>query len=249
MAPKVDPTRIEYSDNHSAIFGPGRAVSAQVKVVLLNIFNRLRDLWSSDVPGPVRRQVFPNVLGVTEEFSRVTGFPGRTLRSIRKEHDDNDGILSDSAKRGPKTQKLEFKHADLEDWIDAKVEAAKNGGYLTLGTLRDSLSEEKNIHVSRHLLRTCLRRLGFRYVKRRAEYVSKRMAPHVQVFLRDHCAWVSEHVELNAATGKYVWTVPVYFMDESYIYTSEYRKMSWVRSDKTCDYGEKGKGTRIAPSG
>ena len=71
-------------------------------------------------------------------------------------------------------------YARFYDWILARFDTSKMAGFLTLGTLRQSLMEEHNYKVSRKILRRTLKNMGYRYVQRKQIWISRRAQPAVQ---------------------------------------------------------------------
>jgi transposase len=151
--------------------------------------------------------------------------------------------IPEKAKPGPAQCDIDDRMADFHEWVADKVAAAKQGGFLTLRRLRDDLKTEKNLSVSMHVLRRTLRKLGFRYVSRDGKWISRRQEPHIQKRLRAFLDYAVKNSEL--VNGKYVWTIPAAFQDESFLYEAVFRSKSWCGKDKTYDKKKKGDGPRV----
>ena len=122
-------------------------------------------------------------------------------------------------------------------------------GFITLGGLRSALSAEHAYTVSRKVLRRTLKDMGYRYVKRKQAWISRRAQPAVQERKKKFLEWVVSNSELVEDPGggepQYKWTIPCGFYDETYIWKAVARLESWAPKNATVqDAGDAGKGTR-----
>ena len=108
------------------VFRSGHHHTPREKALFVHIYERLHTLWL-DKDSRER----PNLKA---EFEFLTGVSSSTLYRSAREEWDNDGKFNDPKKRGSKLRKLEDDFAGLFDWLSRKVESAKDGSWLTLGT-------------------------------------------------------------------------------------------------------------------
>ena len=169
------------------------------------------------------------------------------------------GTLHEPKKKGPPQkgpESSDFLFFDLFDFICGKIENAKKGSFVTIDTLKRDLMHEEGAKVSKRFLRRTLKRMGFRWVKRKGKWLSRRGEERVQRRLFEFCKWAVAHSKRVVEGGKvrYQWSSvkPIGFQDETSIYDGEFRKYSWVapvekgskKVDHFYDVG-KGQGTRV----
>ena len=157
--------------------------------------------------------------------------------------------------KGPAPLSVPFE--DFFEWVSAKVDNAKKGGYLTLQRLKAALQTEHGLAVSIRVLRRTMRQLGFRYAKRHGVWVGHRQNERIQRRLWSFLEWVVENsTRTQVPTGRepegdgkfytYVWNIPVAFEDESFVFDCVFRAASWCKgSDKTFDWEKRGDGVRV----
>lgn len=168
--------------------GPGKpGLTAREKALLLHIQARLINIWLD--------KDYRYAPKIDKEFEAVTGFDYSCITRFKKEVRENDGCLQDPKKRGPPVDHIENNVAfpALWDYIKELIEQAKKGGYLTVGILRAKLHEKYNIWTSRNKVKRSLKRGGFVYDDRRAEYLSRRQEEDVQNWARQWCKYVYEN--------------------------------------------------------
>lgn len=228
---------LKYTTTHSDFFGPGHHNPSLIKVMLLHIDEALKKRYP-------RRDKKTH----EEEFVKLSGgFAYGCVRSYRSELSSNDGYLFEPDTRGRQYQKL----ADSDDFdflfefVMQKVEAAKKGSYLTLTLISEAIFAEKALKCSHRELSEALHTLGFRYKRRRAVYATKRGSERVQGWLRKHVDWVHKYTQ-RLPSGRFAFTIPICFQDESWLEEHAFRLESWVfGDDNTADLGG-GLGARIA---
>lgn len=168
--------------------GTGKAaLTAREKALLLHIQARLISIWEDK-----DYRFSPKI---DKEFEAITGFDYSCITRFKKEIRENDGCLQDPKKRGPPVDHLENNVAfpSLWNYIKELIEEAKKGGYLTVGILRAKLHEKYNIWTSRNKVKRTLKRGGFVYDERRAEYLSRRQEEDVQNWARQWCKYVYDN--------------------------------------------------------
>ena len=190
-------------------------------------------------------------------------YPGHSASTARAAAlGKKKGTLGEPKKKGPAPKQVEEVIAegewagDFVGWLVHKVENAKKGSFVTIDSLKRDLQVEAGEVVSKRFLRRTLKRLGFRYVKRKGMWISRRNEERIVRRLWEFCKWaVANSTRTQVAGGKkkfrYEWNRPVGFQDETFIQDGEFRKHSWCaphpgskRVDNFYDVGT-GKGTRI----
>ena len=211
-----------YASAHSDVFDRGVHIPALLKVKMIQIEERLQELWG----GRTRRERPQNVRPsdfIRTEFKALCGFDHKRVREWKAEMDRNDGHLFDADATGRKKRRLEDEADkagfDLKQYarMCVKDRNAKSG--LTLRLMKERLLAEKGLRVKLSTLSATLHRLQFSYGSRAPQAVAYRARPEVQSQLRSHCAWVASVVVYNSATG--LWSfkpnVNVGFMDASWV--------------------------------
>ena len=195
--------------------------------------------------------------------------PGQAASSAKgSAHQRREGALAEPKRKGPaeKAHESVIKEGewegDLVGWVVDKIEKAKKGSFVTLNSLKHDLQVEHGEVVSKRYLRKTLKRLGFRYLKRKGKWISRRNEERVLRRLWEFCKWCIEPDPIQGPRSqrvaggakkpfRYQWVRAVGFQDETSILDGEFRKPSWCaphpgsrRVDNFYDVG-KGKGTRI----
>jgi len=165
----------------------------------------------------------------------------------------NRGVKNPS-KKGPAKRDLEQEFQGFYEWVVGKVEEAKKNSFLTLARLREMLEDEEGIKVGRPVLRYTLKRLGFKYCKRVGKWISRRNEERVQRRLFEFLKWAVKWSEPDPTKpGKYCWTIPICFQDETFMYSAQFRehsicapkKKGGKKVDRAFDNKTDGKGTRV----
>ena len=244
--------------SHTSNFGRGYALSNDHRETLLNLAKELEKSLERDYnvvrhKGKGRHskklQLRPKPKSLHEEFKRFSGgHSWDVVKRARKTASNNNGRLEIQLPAGRKPKApLEELIPEIDAFIDAEVQQAKYGGYLTVTILRDKLREkfsEQQEMMTRERVRKSLKRMGFKYAIRKGVWISRREDPQILEDLRAHCAWVAENVAQDDE-GYYYFIDPVVFHDQSFINSLSLRKESWVRDDRWFDGKDNGGGRRI----
>lgn len=174
-----------------------------------------------------------------------------------------------AGKPGPTPLTVDEKFEGFYDWVSAKIEGVKKGGYLTLQIIKTDLQAERGLAVSIRALRRTMKKFGFRYLKRQGTWESRRQEERIQRRLFAFLEWVlasSSRTEVpqaepDAHAGKgarkrkpegdggfyrYHWNTAIAFEDESWVYDCVFRAASWCKtSNKGADKQKKGDGVRV----
>lgn len=245
------PGFLKYSDVHTSTHPKGSKYSPREKAKQLQIRKYIQDLWEAEsvwceeLSTYVR--VYPSDFNV--EFEKITHYSKANLYAYKAELARHPvGFLGPAKKPGKPGKRLEEEYPQLEEWLRSKIEAAKAGGYITIGGLIQDLYDEIGGQCTRRRMSRTLKRLGYVYQSRCGNYITRRQAEVVQSWCKDHCKWIfenSEEVSVEGGGTTFVMTVPTAWSDEAYEYSKAFQYTSWTKKgDKEVDRG-KGKGTRI----
>ena len=228
----MPPKKIKVEDTHDKNFGRGKWIPAFMKVLLIAIGRNIESLTSRNeahkftVGGD-------NSVGTHKLFKLVTGFQHKRYRDYEQEQKDNDGFVlepNDGEKRKGKQRKLEVEIPTLVDYVTSLVEEARFGGYLTKEKIREKLFAEFNVTCSLKLLGRTLRRLGFKWKKRRAQYISKKYSGDTLARLQKFCKFCYDNTAWDAGDKVYYWSggMQVAYTDETFFVSGEFTRHSWT---------------------
>jgi transposase len=238
----------------------GKPFVLEQKEVHAKVFSGCKNLIASNSKVYVGKKLLRTT---AELFEFLTGSAASPARAAAKNLSANQLIIPPK-KKGPAPAAVDEKFEGFYDWVVAKIEEAKKGGWITLGSLKRDLALERAVTVSKRVLRRTLRKLGFRYVKRVGQWISRRNEERIQRRLWDFLEWAvanSSRAEVAAADGgrgkpkayRYVWDIPTAFQDETAINDGEFRKFSicapvkkgGTKLDRAYDRLGKGDGPRV----
>ena len=216
--------------------GTGTHFTAREKALLCRIYDRIVERRAAGTKRPWGNRA-------ADEFTALTDVHHSVVFKARAKKQKAGGSHPEPKQRGCPPLRVEQLYAGFYDWLSVKVERARTGGFLTLKGIHAALRTEVGVRVSLRVLRRSMRRLGFRYKRRRGVWQSKRESPRVQRLLQAFLERVEKHTEVK--DNKLRWKVPVGFQDESYTYEYIFRASSWCAEDDTYDRGKHGDGRRI----
>jgi len=174
----------------------------------------------------------PDTVGKQTLFKKITGYNYKRCDEYNKEAEENDGYLSDPWRTGPKPRKLELEFPTLVDYVTSLVEGAKFGGYLTKEKIKAKLLDEFGpaAACSLKLLARTLRRLGFKWKKRKGQYITKKYSPETLQRLENFCKWTYDHTNWDPAENLWYWDagMQVGYSDETFLVSGEFARHSWT---------------------
>lgn len=221
------PKKRKLHATHKENFGVGIPVPAIMKIFIIAIGRNLEQLTGAN---QVTKIGGANSANKKTLFKKITGYHYRRCAEYQTEADDNDGWLSDPKKPGPKPRKLELEYPTMVDYVTSLVEAARFGGYLTKETIKQKLYDEFGLKCSLKLLARTLRRLGFKWQKRKGQYVSKKYSEETLQRLRNYCKWTYDNTAWDDADKVWYWAggMQVGYSDETFLVSGEFNRQSWT---------------------
>jgi len=189
-------------------------------------------------------------------FKRVTGFDHQRYREFEAEQANNDGCVlepNDGDKRKGKRRKLEVEIPTFVDYVTSIVEDAKFGGYLTKEIIRQKMYEEFDKWCSLKVMGSTLVRLGFRWKKRKGQYITKKYSAATLARLRNFAKFCYENTDYDANEKLYFWSngMQVAYSDETFIVSGEFKRQSWTApgAPATADLPSFGRSRIAVPQG
>jgi len=222
-----DPKKRKLYATHKENFGSGIPIPAIMKIFIIAIGRNIQQLTELNEANKIK---IGATGGAQAIFKKITGYDHKRYREFEQEQKDNDGYLRDPEKTGRKARKLEVEYPTLVDYVTSLVEEAKFGGYLTKEKIKDKLHEEFNLSCSLKLLARTLRRLGFRWKKRKGQYISKKYSEETLQRLQAFCKWCYERTAWDPDDKLWYWQagMQVAYSDETFLVSGEFTRQSWT---------------------
>ena len=125
---------------------------------------------------------------------------------------------------------LEVEIPTFVDYVTALVEEAKYGGFLTKEKIRQRVYEEFDAWMSLKVLGRTLVRLGFKWKKRTAQYITKKYSAETLERLRKFAEWCHNNTDYDNQDKLFYWSggMQVAYSDETFIVSGEFKRQSWV---------------------
>ncbi len=135
--------RVWVFDDHKDSFGTGYKASADIKVYVIQLGNRIKklvqdgklNLYTGNKANPNNTDIF------RETFQTIAGFTETTYRNYAHEAEENENTVGDAAPTRKK-RRLELEFPTLCDAVCKMVDEAKVGGFLTKAKIYASLTQE-----------------------------------------------------------------------------------------------------------